>query len=631
MNDSSQSEYSHIIPRFTLRLAIILTTIAAVPWLLATLTAPSGSVYIGAQFSSDDQMVYSAWMYQAMQGQFLFDNRFAIEQQPGLTVHLYFWLLGTVSMLFKGAGAPFALVLVNNLARLVFTFLFVILLGRFVRKLDLPIYVAKTGMILATFGGGLGFMVWEAFGRLTSKQNFVAGMLEQRLPVDIWQPEVFVFSSSLVNGLFMVSLCLILTALTQVWEAQKSWRAVPLGAGAMFLLMNIHSYDVLIIAFTLIAFAVIHLCQKSLDKTWAIRALVIGLGAIPPALWFMNVLQSDQVFQARAATLTYSGTFRQLLCGILPLILLGLVSFQNQDDKSPKRWLAPSGILIVLVGLFLGATGYDPEKSYFLSTDLWGLAFVALVAPLFFAPRDPKWQILAAWGCVGLIIPYFPQLFQRKLAMGLVIPWGFLAAYGFQWLTAQIPMGKTTSEEGIRIRRNVISGVLFVLCCASSVFWFQRELLYIRHNITSTTVQPVFLPSDVNDISRELAKIPGRKVVIARPGIPGRTDENPWAEPYLPDLNPVFSGFAGAYSFAGHWSETPKYDERRYIAEGIFRPLDPAQIDQFLRDSQATHIVQPIPELFPDLPAGDLTQIGRVLYEGRSYRLIEVDRNRLEN
>lgn len=629
MNDNDNINYSDNLRRFSLRLAIVLTVVAAIPWLIATLATPTGFAYIGAQFSADDQMVYSAWMHQAMEGRFLFDNRFAVESQPGLTIHLYYWVLGTFARLFEGAGIPFALVLVNNLARLGFTFLFAILLGRFVRALELPIFVAKTGMILATFGGGLGFAVWEAFGRLTTAQNPVASALEGRLPTDVWQPEMFVFASSLVNGLFMVSLCLILTILTQIWKAQGSWRAVPLGAACMFLLMNIHSYDVLIIAFTLVAFAGLLLIQKSLDPKWALRAVVIGLGAIPAALWFMHVLRNDPVFQARAATLTYTGTFRQLLFGILPLVAVGALSLHNPEDKTSKKWLAPAGFAIVVIGLFFGATGYDPEKGYFLTPDLWAVAFVAMVAPLFFARRNPAWQLIAAWGLVGLIIPFFPQLFQRKLAMALVIPWGFLAAYGFEWLSEKLPQGKTQTVEGGRIRRNLISGALFLICGASSIYWFQRELLFVRNNISSTTVQPIFLPTDVVEITKKLNDTPGRKVIVARPGIPARSEQNPWASPYLPDLNPVLSGFAGAYSYAGHWSETPNYDERRRVAEGIFRPLNPEQIVGFLRESQATHLIQPIPEIFPDLPSGDPTIYGNIIYEGQSYRLIEIDPNRI--
>ncbi|MFM9873354.1 MAG: hypothetical protein ACKVQS_07810 [Fimbriimonadaceae bacterium] len=629
MSESENLEYSQNLRRFTLRLAIVLTVIVAIPWILAAQSAPAGSFYIGSQFSTDDQMVYAAWMHQAMNGSFLFDNRFAIESQPGLTAHLYFWLLGTFAIPFKSLGSWIAIPLISNLARIAFTFLFVVLLGRFVRKIELPIFVAKSGMILATLGGGIGFMMWQAFGRIADPPKALGGILDQRLPIDVWQPEAFVFASSLVNGLFMVSLCLIITVITQIWDAQKGWRAVPLGAAAMLLLMNIHSYDVLIIAFTMTAFAAVLAVQKSIDWKWAIRALVIGLGAIPAALWYLNVLKNDPVFQARAATLTYSGTFRQLLFGILPLFILGVLSFRNSEE-SGKKWYAPVGTAIISFALFVLGSGYDVEKTYFLTMAPWLITFVAICIPLYFGPKSKSWQLLAAWAAVGLILPYFPQLFQRKLAMGLVIPWAFLAAYGFDWL-ANLAVPKTeVNTESFRVRRNLVTGIIFLLCCASSIYWFQREFLFIRNNVSVTTMQPIFLSSDVSQIISKLESIPGRKVVVARPGVASGSEDSsfPHATPYLPDLNSIFSGYAGAYTYAGHWSETPDYDHRRYIAEGIFQVQDPTKLHDFIKESQADYLVQPIPDTFPDLKSNDLSTVGEVIFQGTQYRLIKVDKTK---
>lgn len=630
MSEPETLEYDQNLRKFTLRLAIVLTIIVAIPWLLASQSATAGSFYIGSQFSTDDQMVYAAWMHQAMNGSFLFDNRFAVEPQPGLTAHLYFWLLGTLAIPFKTMGSWIAIPLVSNLARLFFTFLFVVLLGRFVRKVELPIFVAKAGMVLASLGGGLGFMMWQAFGRIANPPKAIGGIIDQRLPIDVWQPEAFIFSSALVNGLFMVSLCLLITALTQIWEAQKGWKAVPLGAVSMLILMNIHSYDVLIIAFSLVAFAGVLIGQKSIDWQWALRALVIGMGAVPTALWYLNVLQKDPVFQARAATLTYSGTFKQLLFGILPLFILGALSFRS-DVNSNKKWIGSIGITVVSVALFIFGSGYDVEKSYFLTMFPWIMAYIAVCIPVFFGPKNKSWQFIAAWAAVGLIIPYFPQLFQRKLAMGLVIPWAFLAAYGFDWLANRAVPDANTSSESFRVRRNLVTGVVFLLCCATSLYWFQRELLFIRNNVSVTTMQPIFLSADVSQIIKKLEEIPGRKVIVARPGFASQSaDPNfPHTTPYLPDLNSVFSGFAGAYSYAGHWSETPDYNRRRYVAEGIFQVQDPTKLTEFLKESQADYLVQPVAETFPELKSNDLSQIGEIIYQGTQYRLIKVDKSRL--
>jgi arabinosyltransferase C len=75
--------------------------LVSLPAILAWQSAPAGSTYLGYVFSTDDQMVYAAWIRQAMAGQFLFDNRFTNAPQPGLTINLYFLLLGQVA---RGTG-----------------------------------------------------------------------------------------------------------------------------------------------------------------------------------------------------------------------------------------------------------------------------------------------------------------------------------------------------------------------------------------------------------------------------------------------------------------------------------------------------------------------------------------------
>src|SRR5690242_14703306 len=90
--DSSERSFVRI-------LAIVAATIAALPTFANWLLRQSGTTYLGVQYNVDDHMVYAAWMRQAMDGRFLFDNRFTTDQQPGLTVHLYFLILGWIAKL----------------------------------------------------------------------------------------------------------------------------------------------------------------------------------------------------------------------------------------------------------------------------------------------------------------------------------------------------------------------------------------------------------------------------------------------------------------------------------------------------------------------------------------------------
>src|SRR5579885_2753146 len=78
-------------------LAILSAALAALPDVFNWLLRPLGSSYLGIQYNLDDHMVYAAWMRQAMDGRVLFDNRFTTDAQPGLTIHLYFLVLGWIA------------------------------------------------------------------------------------------------------------------------------------------------------------------------------------------------------------------------------------------------------------------------------------------------------------------------------------------------------------------------------------------------------------------------------------------------------------------------------------------------------------------------------------------------------
>src|ERR1022692_4113879 len=77
--------------------ALTVVTVLLFAILLAYMLAPAGTVFLGYPGNTDDHMVYAAWMRQAMAGHFLFDNRFATDAQPGLTIHVYFFLLGQLA------------------------------------------------------------------------------------------------------------------------------------------------------------------------------------------------------------------------------------------------------------------------------------------------------------------------------------------------------------------------------------------------------------------------------------------------------------------------------------------------------------------------------------------------------
>ncbi|MBI3721541.1 MAG: hypothetical protein HY248_03225, partial [Fimbriimonas ginsengisoli] len=408
--------------------AALAALVSILPALYALIAAPPGARYLGIQTNLDDHMVYAAWMRQAMDGHILFDNRFTTDAQPGLTVNVFFFALGLFA---KVLGIPLAM----TLARAGFSALFVWLAYRLIRQVAPDVYATKLALTLTTVAGGLGFVVWHTFGQtiVRPEAKFLAGPLNGRLPTDVWQPEGFVFPSMLTSALFMASLCLILYVLLCVLAARAGAKSVVPGALAMAALMNIHSYDVLLVGFIMLGLLMATAARGDVDWRWVGRSALILLGALPAALWFLYVLRHDPVFQVRAATPTFSPGFRQVVFGYLPALalgLLGLAMARFGDEVPAKQRRVGTGLLTVAIAVMF-AVGASQGNGYWMEAAAWtAMAVLFLVLIGLLAEDSPAWNLIVSWAALGLIAPYFPALFQRKLAMGLAIPWAILAALG---------------------------------------------------------------------------------------------------------------------------------------------------------------------------------------------------------
>ena len=607
--------------RFVRLLALACVVLAACTTLYATLTTPAGTRYTGFQTNVDDHMVYAAWTWQAAHGALTFDDRFAVDPQPGLTFHLYFLILGQIAR-FTGVVAAM------HVGRLLGTGLFVFLLARLVRRLRPSLYGAKLALFSAIVAGGVGFlpMFWHRFDTVW--------------PIDVWQPEGFVVPSMLTNGLFMVALCLILAVFLCVLQARrKGWRAVALGALAMAVLMNVHSYDALLVGLVLLGFLVASLVERLMTAGWAVRATLIVLGALPPALWFVHVLKLDAVFAARAATETYSPNFRLVVLGLLPPMALAFAGLyrriqrvlpgaRNEREGEPwgrgssrRRRLAGLALAVLLFVALLAFSTFH-KGGYFLTPPLWAVAFVvALAATTLLAERSPARNLVVAWALVGTVAIYFPALFQRKLSMGLAIPWGLLAGLAIE----------SFIRDRERSARNLATAVALLVMGLSSLLWTFREIGYAAMNVASTARHPVYLGPDAQKIVAYLGGLPGRHVVatLATGPQPARDEAgNPvpdtFVTPAFPDIAPFLTGLAGVYTVAGHWSETPDYGRRasassRFLLTPENRGMTDAERTDFIQRYGVDYAVVPVTE-----GAVKPESLGEVVVPGTQFELVKL-------
>lgn len=596
--------------------------LCVLPYIYATLVAPRGAAFVGSTYNLDDHMVYAAWMRQAMDGAFLFDNRFTIDPQGGMTIHLYFLLLGWVA---KVVGIPLAV----TLAKGALAFAFVQLLGRLALRLTPNVFQAKLAVAVAVFGGGIGFAVWHSYGIAIVRTTppVITNLLGGHLPVDVWQPEALAFPSLLTNSLFAVSLCLILGILFCVVAARDGWHTVPYGAAGMFVLMNIHSYDVAIVGLAMVGLLAMTLAAREFTVSWLLRCLSIVAGAIPPALYFAVVYSSDPVFAARANVQTLAPTFNQLFFGISLLVVCAVFGQLTAPNRTTRQVLGSWLLAVFLASLvMLSANATD---AYWMGWGGWLASLVVAIAILvLLAGRNPMENLLWSWAVIGLIAPYIPLPFQRKLAMGIAIPWAILGAI-------QLGRQLLKFKQGERV---LVAMLALMLLSWTSIRWLERDtFVEIKGNVSNTTMHQVFLHRDVREIIDILNKErKGRTVVLAMPGIsePHAADPDRFNTPYLPDLNPVLSGLAGVYTVAGHWGETPNYANRRRQATLFFLSgVGDEERLRFIQEHKVDYFVLPNQLAFPEVELYltgreivDLTHLGQVVYPGDRFMLVRVPR-----
>ncbi len=277
------------------------------PYLLVAAIAPPGATFCGFMWNPDDQCVYLSWMEQARQGHFFFRNLFTGDAQRGLYTSFYFWLLGAVAGLFHLSNP-----IVYHAGRVLFGIVTLALSYRLAAFLTDDPRVRRWSFGFAALSAGLGWLpfFWN---------QKVGG------PVDVWQPEAILFTSLYANGLFCVSLALMLGIVCLLLAAEESGKTRDaLGAGALgFLLANVHGYDVITLSAVWAAYLLASGIRARRLPARALRmAALAALIALPSVLYQLYFFLYEPVFQKRVAVPTTSPALWRYLLGyglLLPL------------------------------------------------------------------------------------------------------------------------------------------------------------------------------------------------------------------------------------------------------------------------------------------------------------------------
>jgi arabinosyltransferase C len=446
--------------------ALVVAAFASLPYLGLLAVTPPDTVFWGFVNNPDDHCVYLAWMRQAEQGQLFFRNLFTGDPQRGLHLNLFFWLLGVVGRLTQ-----LPLALIYHLSRFGFGALLLVLVYYLTAFLTPDRAARRAAFGFVALSSGLAWLRWPPADPAVDPGRY---------PVDAWQPEAITFLSLYSNALFCASMAAMVGLYLCLLLAQRTGKTgYAAGAGLLGLLLgNIHSYDVISIA----AVWAVYLCVTGLhtrrvpvlELRHALLAAAIGL---PSVLYQYYLLQTDPVFQARAAVPTPSPPLIQYLLGYGLLIPLGMIGARSllRSPETPR----PAAYLPII------------------------------------------------WAVVGLAVAYLPTAFQRKLVEGLHLPVALLAGFGAVWLARRFTIRPWQAW--------VVTALILALTVPSNLrFVAQSWQIAIEKNVGSTWLHAVFWPkADLEAMSRLDEWVPPAGIIQALPWtsclIPAMSGRRVWA------------------------------------------------------------------------------------------------------
>jgi hypothetical protein len=363
--------------------------------------------YFWINHNIDDNCVYLAWIRQAWEGHFFFENRFTTDPQPRLSTNLLFWAIGTLA---RWSRLP--VLLLFHAVRMVFGVVWLWTLWRFYQQV-LPMGARLPALWLACVSAGLGWLFWRDVGI--------------NAPIDVWQPEAFTFLSLYLNPLFVVGTLLMTAIMLDLWRAIQDMRwQFALRAGIWALLLgNIHSYDVVQIAAAWLVFLVVTaVLHRRFDRQRWLMVLTAGVIGLPTVAYQYWLYRVDPIFRHRADVLTAAPPLWHVLVGYAPLLMPALLAVWFM---ARERRLREEPLLLLLCWAVVGI----------------GLQYL---------PR-----IFAA---VGIDLP---MNFERKMVMGAHLPLCALAGWGIWWLVRQMPARRAALVTALLIALTTPSHIRWLI------------------------------------------------------------------------------------------------------------------------------------------------------------------------
>ncbi len=365
---------------------------ANLPFAIAALTAPQGTVYTGiSSVAPGDLNVYLSYLEQVRQGHLVLRDLFTAEPQVATLINPFWLVLGLVGSLFR--LAPLATYVI---ARLGLGILLLVVLYRFACFFYDDVVRRRAAFLLASFAGGIGAWVEPALRALHQQTT-----IESSTPMDLWVSEAFTFLSLRHSPHFLAVTILIVLAVGFMIRSveRSSMREASKAGFTLLALFSFHPFHVISFLYITLAFLVVVLLVRRGDFVrQCVRFTVTWLITLPAVLYHVLLILYDQFAKGRSLQ-------NILLTTSLPLTL---VSY---------------GFL--LVAAVAGATVLlKTGRLRYVLLVAWAIAHgAAIYAPVFFNRRVTHGLNIALAMCAAAAVPVIlTKLRTMRGGIGKPIP-----------------------------------------------------------------------------------------------------------------------------------------------------------------------------------------------------------------
>lgn len=350
--------------KFLVLWSAFIITLILLPHLYGYIVSPQGKQFTNLISAyPEDTNSYFAWINQAKEGHFLFEDIYTTESHERSFFHPVFLVIGFASKLFHIPTIILWYIgqIVANLFLCISVYLF---LSFFIKKGGQRILA----FILATTSAGLGWI----FG-------FVS--------VDTWMPEAIIFQSMSWPFLFPIAIALMLWIFLFFLEALKQGKLKYIFyAGLLTLLLTfIHPYDVVTVYSVLGIYTLYLTFQQKLIRKHFLRFFIFLLISLPAPLYNFYLISKNPVFHQWAQSKTLSPSLYSYLLGfgiLIPLAIWGIARILRERRKNLYFLL-----IWILVGFVLVYLPFNFQRRLIMGMQiplviLASIPLFKLVAPL---------------------------------------------------------------------------------------------------------------------------------------------------------------------------------------------------------------------------------------------------------